>query len=155
MLSSFKSKKWNVFLPIHLWAFSNGVYYILGKSRHTAFYTIIDAFTKSFETVLQILRKLFSGIFLLFLFLTNLQIINKQRGNLFITLHCWYIEPWNREKSLRLIWQRFSCLLDEWIAKISKNFFFSQWLFEIIHIIHFEIWDLEIWKNFWDMISTI
>ena len=25
MLSSFKSKKWNVFLPIHLWAFSNGV----------------------------------------------------------------------------------------------------------------------------------
>ena len=25
MLSSFKSKKWNVFLPVHLWAFSNGV----------------------------------------------------------------------------------------------------------------------------------
>ena len=34
------------------------------------------------------------------------------------TLHCWYIEPRNREKSLTLIWQRFSCLLDEWIAKI-------------------------------------
>ena len=33
-------------------------------------------------------------------------------------IHCWYIEPWNREKSLTLIWQRFSCLLDEWIAKI-------------------------------------
>ena len=32
--------------------------------------------------------------------------------------HCWYIEPRNREKSLRLILQRFSCLLDEWIAKI-------------------------------------
>ena len=32
--------------------------------------------------------------------------------------HCWYIEPRNREKSLRLIWQHFSCLLDEWIAKI-------------------------------------
>ena len=38
--------------------------------------------------------------------------------------HCWYIEPRNREKSLTLIWQRFSCLLDEWIAKISKKFFF-------------------------------
>ena len=35
--------------------------------------------------------------------------------------HCWYIEPRNREKSLRLIWQRFSCLLDEWIAKIWKK----------------------------------
>ena len=56
--------------------------------------------------------------------------------------HCWYIEPRNREKSLRLIWQRFSCLLDEWIAKISKKKFFSRWLFEIIHIIRFEIWDL-------------
>ena len=32
-------------------------------------------------------------------------------------IHCWYIEPWNREKSLTLIWQRFSCLL-EWIAKM-------------------------------------
>ena len=38
--------------------------------------------------------------------------------------HCWNIEPRNREKSLALIWQRFSCLLDEWIAKISKFFFF-------------------------------
>ena len=55
--------------------------------------------------------------------------------------HCWYIEPRNREKSLTLIWQRFSCLLDEWIAKISKKKI-SRWVFEIIHIIHFEIWDL-------------
>ena len=39
-------------------------------------------------------------------------------------IHCWYIEPRNREKSLRHIWQRFSCLLDEWIAKISKKKFF-------------------------------
>ena len=31
----------------------------------------------------------------------------------------------------------------------------SRWLFEIIHIIRFEIWDLEIWKKFWDIISTI
>ena len=60
----------------------------------------------------------------------------------FDTFHCWYIEPWNREKILRLIWQCFSCLLDEWIAKIwkKKN---SRWLFEIIHIIRFEIWDLK------------
>ena len=57
-------------------------------------------------------------------------------------MHCWYIEPRNREKSLTLIWQRFSCLFDEWIAKIWKKKFFSQWLFEIIHIIRFEIWDL-------------
>ena len=35
--------------------------------------------------------------------------------------HCWFLEPWNREKSLTLIWQHFSCLLDEWIAKISKK----------------------------------
>ena len=35
--------------------------------------------------------------------------------------HCWYIEPRNRGKSLRLNWQHFSCLLDEWIAKILKK----------------------------------
>ena len=56
-------------------------------------------------------------------------------------IHCWYIEPENREKNLRLIWQCFSCLLDEWIAKMSKKKI-SRWLFEIIHIIRFEIWDL-------------
>ena len=71
------------------------------------------------------------------------------------TYHCWYIEPRNREKSLTLIWQRFSCLLDEWIAKVSKKKKNSRWLFEIIHIIRFEIWDLEIWKYFWDMILTM
>ena len=42
----------------------------------------------------------------------------------YVMCHCWFLEPWNREKSLTLIWQRFSCLLDEWIAKISKIFFF-------------------------------
>ena len=60
----------------------------------------------------------------------------KTNENIF---HCWYIEPRNREKSLTLIWQRFSCLLDEWIAKISKKNFFSRWLFKIIHIIRFEM----------------
>jgi hypothetical protein len=34
----------------------------------------------------------------------------------------------NRQKILSSIQQRFSCLLDEWIAKICK-YFFSQWLF--------------------------
>ena len=38
-----------------------------------------------------------------------------------VQAHCWYIEPWNREKSLRLIWQRFSCLLDEWIEKVNDT----------------------------------
>ena len=55
------------------WLTHQDLYYILGKSRHTCFYIIIDAFTKSFETVLQISRKLVSGIFLLFLFLTNIK----------------------------------------------------------------------------------
>ena len=57
--------------------------------------------------------------------------------------HCWYIEPRNREKSLRLIWQRFSCLLDEWIAKISrkKNFTVAFW-----DNPHYPFWDLR-----WDL----
>ena len=57
-----------------------------------------------------------------------------------VSCHCWFLEPWNREKSLKLIWKHFSCLLDEWNVKISKkNFFFSLWLFEMIHIIRFEM----------------
>ena len=46
------------------------------------------------------------------------------------SIHCWFLAPWNREKSLTLIWQKFSCLLDEWIAKIIiiKK---SRWLFEL------------------------
>ena len=68
--------------------------------------------------------------------------------------HCWFLEHWNRQNSLTNIWQCFLCLHDEWIAKISKKIF-SWWLFEIIHIICFEIWDLQIWKYFWDMIMTI
>ena len=56
--------------------------------------------------------------------------------------HRMFLEHWNRQKILSNIRQRFSCLLDEWIAKISKKKIFSRWLFEIIHIIRFEIWDL-------------
>ena len=56
--------------------------------------------------------------------------------------HCWFLEPWNREKSLTLIWQRFSYLLDEWIAKISKKKIF----FEIINIIHSEM-RMDSWIN--------
>ena len=40
--------------------------------------------------------------------------------------HCWFLEHWNRQKSLTHIWQRFSCLLDKWISKISKNSFFHS-----------------------------
>ena len=38
--------------------------------------------------------------------------------------HSWFLEPWNREKSLCNVWHRFSYLLVKWIAKISKIFFF-------------------------------
>ena len=53
--------------------------------------------------------------------------------------HCWYIEPRNREKSLTLIWQHFSCLLDEWIAKISKKIFFTVAFWDNPH---YPFWDL-------------
>ena len=38
-----------------------------------------------------------------------------------VTRHCWFLEHLNRQKSLTHIWQCFSCLLDKWIAKISKK----------------------------------
>ena len=72
---------------------------------------------------------------------TYTYLLTLQREQVRGAVHCWYIEPRNKEKSLRLIWQGFSCLLDEWIAKISKKKI-SRWLFEIIHIICFQIWDL-------------
>ena len=43
-----------------------------------------------------------------------------------ITVHCEFLEHWNSQKSLSSIWQHFSCLLDEGIAKI---WIFSRWLF--------------------------
>ena len=52
--------------------------------------------------------------------------------------HCWFLEPWNREKSLRVIWQHFSCLLMNGLQKYIKKKK-SRWLFEIIHIICFEM----------------
>ena len=54
-----------------------------------------------------------------------------------LTIHCWFLEPWNKQKSIIHIWQRFSCLLDKWIAKILKEK--KRWLFEKIHIIRFEM----------------
>ena len=63
----------------------------------------------------------------------------KLKMTLGLLSHPWFLEPWNRQKSLQHIWQRFSYLLDKWIAKISKKNFFSRWLFEIIHIIRFEM----------------
>ena len=53
--------------------------------------------------------------------------------------HCWYIEPRNREKSLTLIWQHFSCLLDEWIAKIYKKKIFTVTFWDNPH---HPFWDL-------------
>ena len=44
--------------------------------------------------------------------------------------HCWFLECWNREKSLTLIWQHF--FMSTWwmdCKNIKKNFF-SRWLFE-------------------------
>jgi hypothetical protein len=35
--------------------------------------------------------------------------------------HPMFLEHWNRQKSLSNIWQHFSCLLDEWIAKLCKK----------------------------------
>ena len=44
-----------------------------------------------------------------------------KQGNSSKDIHSWFLEPLNRVKSLRLIWQRFSYLLDEWIAKKKKK----------------------------------
>ena len=52
--------------------------------------------------------------------------------------HPMFLEHWNRQKNISVIRQCFSCLLDELIAKISKKKI-SRWLFEIIHIIRFEM----------------
>ena len=40
-----------------------------------------------------------------------------------------FLEYWNRQKGLSNIWQRLSCLLDEWIAKMCKKIFFMMALF--------------------------
>ena len=45
------------------------------------------------------------------------------------TSHRWFLEHWNGQKSLCNTWQRFSCLLDEWIEKICKKFFFHGGFF--------------------------
>ena len=63
--------------------------------------------------------------------------IMRPMRNLSITFHPVFLECWNTQKSICSIWHCFSCLLDESIAK--KFNFFSQWLFEIIRIICFEM----------------
>ena len=45
------------------------------------------------------------------------------------SLHSGFVEHWNSQKSVSNIWQRFSCLLDEWIEKICKFFFFTMAFF--------------------------
>ena len=51
-------------------------------------------------------------------------------------MHSWFLEPWNRkfENVFHI------CLMNGLQKYQKKNF--SWWLFEIIHIIRFEIWDL-------------
>ena len=65
-------------------------------------------------------------------------ISNISWSKLNICTHYWFLEHWNMQKSLTHIWQCFSCLPDEWIAKISKKKNFTV-AFEIIHIIRFEM----------------
>ena len=55
-----------------------------------------------------------------------------------VPIHCEILEHWNSQKSLTSVRQHFSCWLDDGIAKICKKKN-SWWLFEIIHIIHFEM----------------
>ncbi len=55
-----------------------------------------------------------------------------------LSVHCGILEHWNSQKSLTSIPQHFSCQLDDGIAKICKEKF-SRWLFEIIHITHYEM----------------
>ena len=64
----------------------------------------------------------------------------------FKTCHCWYIEPRKREKSLRLVWQHFSCLLDDWIAKIYKKKKFHDGFLR--YNPHYPFWDLRSEKFF-------
>ena len=47
----------------------------------------------------------------------------------FLSCHCWFLEHWNRQKSLSNIRQRFSCLLDKGIAKICKKKKFHEGFF--------------------------
>ena len=52
--------------------------------------------------------------------------------------HSWFLEHWNSQKIICNIRHRFSYLLDEWIEKICKNFFFTVAFFKI-HFIRFEM----------------
>ena len=50
-----------------------------------------------------------------------------------------FLEYWNIKKSLTSIQQHLSCLLDWVDCKNMQKIFLSRWLFEIIHIICFEM----------------
>ena len=51
------------------------------------------------------------------------------RNTWMVPKHCWFLEHWNRQKSLSNIRQRFSCLLDKGIAKICKKKNFHEGFF--------------------------
>ena len=50
------------------------------------------------------------------------------------TGHGIFIEFWNTTKCISTIWERFSCLLDEGIAKIWKKFYFHDGFLNYIYI---------------------
>ena len=60
------------------------------------------------------------------------------------TFHCWFLEPWNREKVLHSFDNIFHVYLMNGLQKYQKKFFLhGGFLRYVIHIIHFEIWDLK------------
>ena len=67
---------------------------------------------------------------------TNLEVIPHLK---LVTLHSGFLEHWNSKKSVCNIWQCFSYLLDEWIAKISKKKFFTAAFWDNPH---YPFWDL-------------
>ena len=81
------------------------------------------------------IRKYIIKYLIIFEFLRCLweqKVFNISSG-IFMTPHCVFLDHWNRRKILSSIKQCFSRLIDEGITKICKK----NWLFQIIHIIHF------------------
>ena len=99
--------------------------------------TIWYEFLAYFDPKKNILEKKSSG-FLTFMFS---QLFSPESRH-YSAAHRWYIEPRNREKVLHSFDNVFHVYLMNWLQKYQKKIFFWRWLFEINHIIRFEIWDL-------------
>ena len=61
-----------------------------------------------------------------------------------------FLEHWNRQKSLSDIRQCFSCLLDEWIAKKCKTFFFHGGFWDFFAYLNALKTNSEMAKDFHD-----